>query len=124
MSHTFRTKETEEIYRKYKENIPIDCKCVLCALPSIRDFKYWRIVKNDFPYDLIAETHDMILPIRHVKETELTEEEKTELLEIKADYLNIYDAILEATVRMKTVPAHHHLHVIVTKDIASSLCLY
>ncbi len=69
MSHTFRTKETEEIYRKYRENNPIDGKCVLCAIPSIRDFKYWRIVKNDFPYDLISETHDMILPIRHVKET-------------------------------------------------------
>lgn len=120
MSHTFRTRETEEIYRKYKENKIDDGKCVLCEVPVVKTFKFWKIIHNDFPYDLIADIHDMILPIRHVKEVDLTEEEKAELLEIKADYLNIYDAILEATPRMKTVPAHHHLHVIVTKDIASS----
>ena len=121
MSHTLRSKATEDRYEKYKESKPNDGKCVLCEAEVVKNFKFWKIIHNDFPYDLIASTHDMILPIRHVKETELTEEERLELLEIKADYLNIYDAILESTPRMKTVPTHHHLHVFVTKDIASGL---
>ena len=46
-------------------------------------FGYWKIVTNAFPYDLIAGRHDMILPLRHVTENELTEEELVELKEIK-----------------------------------------
>jgi hypothetical protein len=123
MSHSLRSIATEEEYRKYKETKAVDSPCVLCSQEPIQTFKYWKITKNDFPYDLIAETHHMISPIRHAKELELTEEEKSELLEIKANSLNFYDAILESTPRMKTVPAHHHLHIFVTKDIASNLCL-
>ncbi len=120
MSHSLRSKALEQIYSDFKKSGGMDNRCVICDQEPIKTFKYWKITKNDFPYDLIAETHHMISPIRHAKESELTEEEKSELLEIKANSLNFYDAILESTPRMKTIPTHHHLHIFVTKDIASN----
>jgi hypothetical protein len=57
----------------------------------------------------------MIVPLRHVGEDELSEEEKAELLAIKKSYINEhYDYSLEAT--GKSIPNHFHLHLIVTKE--------
>lgn len=113
--HSFRSEELEEKYRKHKASGVMDNKCVLCAASALQTFKYWKIMKNDFPYDLIAKTHHMILPIRHVKELDLTEEERLELLDIKANFIKSYDCILESTLKTKTIPEHHHLHLLIAK---------
>jgi hypothetical protein len=35
--------------------------------PSIKDYQYWRIIENKFPYDTIAETHHMLVPRRQIR---------------------------------------------------------
>jgi uncharacterized protein YnzC (UPF0291/DUF896 family) len=58
----------------------------------------------------------MVIPKRHVKESGLSEEEKKEYAEIKATYVeNEYEFIMEPTVKLKSIPEHFHLHVIVAK---------
>lgn len=71
-----RTQEGEEKYQKLIAAGYLNGGCKLCEAPSIKDFVYWKIIRNDFPYDLIAQIHDMIVPKRHVKESDLSKEEK------------------------------------------------
>ena len=72
---------------------------------------------NSFPYDLIASTHHMIVPLRHVVEAELSAEELREFAVIKREVVDVgYDNIIEATTKNKSLPAHFHLHLIVGKD--------
>lgn len=116
MNSIFRTSETQEKYSAYQAAGHLAGDCVLCGAPSLREFKHWRVISNRFPYDKIAKTHDMIIPKRHVTEPELNAEEMEELREIKEGNLHKeYDFIIEATHRMKTIPAHFHLHLIVAR---------
>ncbi|MCE9548852.1 hypothetical protein K8Q98_00400, partial [Candidatus Nomurabacteria bacterium] len=83
-----RTKETHEKYMKFIESGFLAEKCGLCDDNSIKEFNYWKIIDNLFPYDSVAKVHHMIIPKRHVVEDELNEEEKNELKEIKMGYIN------------------------------------
>lgn len=60
-----------------------NAQCALCAKEPIQEFTHWKIVSNNFPYDRIAELHNMIVPVRHCAEEELTQEELTEYASIK-----------------------------------------
>ncbi len=105
---------------KYKEYIklhPSDGTCSICSKPAIQIFKYWKITDNSFPYDLIATTHHMIVPLRHVTETGLSKEEVEEFTSLKEGIVDTdYDYIIEATTKNKSIPAHFHLHLIVGKN--------
>lgn len=111
-----RTQESEEKYKKLIAAGYLNGACKLCESQSIKDFRYWRIIRNDFPYDLIAQVHDMVVPRRHVKENDLSQEEKREYAAIKATYVeNNYEFILEPTAKLKSIPEHFHVHLIVAK---------
>jgi len=113
---TLRTLEGKNKYKKYRENHVIDGSCEICSKEAIVDFKNWKIVNNDFPYDLVADVHHMLVTKRHADEHGLNTEEKNEMEEIKFGYVNEnYDYIIEATVKNKSIPAHFHLHLIVAK---------
>jgi diadenosine tetraphosphate (Ap4A) HIT family hydrolase len=115
---TLRTREGEERYKGLIKNGYFNDGCKLCAKEPLKEFKYWKIVENAFPYDRIAEVHHMVLPKRHAKDLELTEEESQELDEIKYTYIHqSYSYILEATHHTRSIPDHFHLYLIITKDI-------
>ncbi len=110
-----RTSECEDKYQEYRKNNS-SVFCSLCTKESIKLFKFWKIIKNDFPYDRIAKIHNMIIPVRHVTEEELNQDEIKELKEIKSTTLNDeYEFIIEATNKVKSIPQHFHLHLIVVK---------
>ncbi|MDP3953262.1 MAG: hypothetical protein Q8P99_00340 [bacterium] len=113
-----RTRESQEKYEAFKKEGGLNNGCGLCEADSIKEFDYWRLIKNKFPYDRIAEVHDMIIPKRHIRENDLSESEKTELLEIKnGDYIgNNYHFIIEATTGVKSIPTHFHLHLTRIKE--------
>lgn len=115
MGGTLRTQEGENKYKEYRENGGLNEKCVLCSKSAIEAFTYWKVISNDFPYDFIAKTHMMIVPLRHIKEEFLTEEEKSEFQKIKENYIQEYDYIIEATYKAKSIPEHFHLHLIICK---------
>ncbi len=111
----FRSEEITLAYKDHKEknDVTSDSICPLCEKASIIEFESWRIVKNNFPYDLIASVHDMIVPKQHVKEEGLTLEMYQELVSIKNTYLNEnYTHIIEALPKIKSIPEHFHLHLI------------
>jgi len=114
-----RTKKTHEKYLAYRKNGGLENGCVLCERESLKEFNLWRVIKNEFPYDAVAEVHNMLVPKRHTKEAGLTDEERRELLEIKeGEYIaENYNFILEATVGVKSIPAHFHLHLAKIKEI-------
>ncbi len=113
---TLRTPETEAAYTKVKKEGHLLRGCVLCASPSVKEFTEWRIIRNDFPYDLIADVHHMILPKRHVTEEEFTESEKAEYKEIKDTYMQAnYEFFIEPRHLQRSVPDHWHLHMITAK---------
>lgn len=111
-----RKPETQEKYDMHKAVGALERGCVLCNEFALQTFQFWRIVKNDFPYDVIANIHHMLIPIRHVVESELTDEERKEFNEIKNSYLAMhYDGIYENMPKGKTIPTHMHLHLFVFK---------
>lgn len=121
----FRTKETYDIYKAFCE-IHKDKKhpsmCHLCG--KIKDeqnltFAYWKILANDFPYDRIAQKHDLLVSRRHfAEEFEMNEEERRELVEIKTRVLpemQVYDTMIENFKKLRSVE-HYHIHLIKLKD--------
>ncbi|MBI2889033.1 MAG: hypothetical protein HYY10_03880 [Candidatus Liptonbacteria bacterium] len=114
---TLRTDELEKTYAAYRNRGELENDCKLCGKPPRQTFQHWKIVQNDFPYDKIASVHHMIVPLRHMSESELSPEETEELRELKSSYLNEhYEFIIEPVQRKKTIPNHFHLHLIVAKD--------
>lgn len=109
MSRDLRYPETEKRYRDLIATGILERCCVLCDKEAISSFTHWKIITNDFPYDRIAKTHDMLVPLRHVIEGSLTDEEHQELLDIKHGYVNDhYDYIIEPTHHGKSIPTHLH----------------
>jgi len=114
---SLRTAEGSKRYREYLKNETSESSCSLCDKESIKDFQFWRLVENSFPYDQIAKTHHMLVPVRHVPEDGLTVDELAELKMIKGVFINAaYDWIIEATYKNKSIPDHFHLHLIVGKS--------
>jgi len=112
MPKSFRTDEMNRKYKEYQESGGLSGACVLCEREPIEVFMYWKIIQNEFPYDTIAEIHEMIVPLRHVTESYLTQEEQDEFKIIKESRLQQYNYIMEATMKRKSIPAHFHLHLI------------
>lgn len=113
---SLRTEEGKKKYQEYAKAHPAAGACPLCEKESIQDFTYWKVTENSFPYDKIAQTHHMLLPLRHVCEDDLLPEEAEELKVIKKSFVDTnYDWMIEATHKNKSIPDHFHIHLIVGK---------
>ena len=113
---SLRTKEMTDAYHAYQAAQPADV-CHLCDTPALQTFKFWKVIPDKFPYDRIAQKHDLLVPLRHVQEGELRTEERQEFYALKTDYLNShYEILIETAPHLKSVPAHHHVHLIVIKE--------
>jgi len=115
-----RTKETYERYHNKIKRGHLENGCRLCEAEAVLVFDYWQIIDNSFPYDRIAQTHHMLIPKQHGDENALSELEKTELLKLKyGGWLENYDFIFESLPQGKSIPAHHHLHLIKVKEFTT-----
>lgn len=113
---SLRTKETIDAYHAFQAT-QAPGVCHLCDTPATESFTFWKIIPDKFPYDRIAKQHDLLVPKRHAVEGELTEEEKKEFFDLKQHYLNThYEILIETAPHLKSVPSHHHVHLIVIKD--------
>ncbi len=114
---TLRGPEGTQKYQEYVKALAPDAPCSLCEKESLKTFKHWKVVENLFPYDKIASKHHMLVPLRHVREDELTAEEMAEIKSIKENFINSeYDWIIEATPKNKSISEHFHIHLIVAKS--------
>lgn len=107
--------ETNEKRKTHPEAFP---PYNVYAQPVIKDFNYWFIVANDFPYDAIATVNHMIFTKREVpfRWELLSSEERAEYEEIKRTYISDkYDVVYENLPSGQTKPGHFHLHLLVLK---------
>lgn len=119
MHTTLRSEENERRYGEFIASGGLR-ECPLCRLAPIRTFTHWKIVENEYPYDLVVELHHMLVPLRHVTDGELTDEELREFAELKHDVVlhDTYQYFMEAARPTQSVPAHFHVHLVVMKDLA------
>lgn len=118
----YRKKSTLEKYHEYRKSLSTGkAKCAFCLTePDDKklSFTHWKIIKNIFPYDRIAEHHDLLIPKRHFrKESEMTMEERKELVFIKTKKLSKqkkYDCIWENFPHIRSVE-HYHVHLLFFK---------
>lgn len=109
-----RRPETQSAYENLIKEGHLENGCPLCASESLKEFQFWRIISNDFPYDKIAVDHHMIIPKRHVADSDVSAEEWEEYEALKKSYINdAYEFIIESTLKKRSVPEHFHLHLIV-----------
>jgi hypothetical protein len=110
---TLRTPETEA---RYREVLKTNTGRALADIPAHKEFRFWKIVPNDYPYDAVFSTHDLLLPKRVVKDRlHLRVVEAMELDRILIEQAPWYDCILENTLRKRSVFSHFHLHLLVYK---------
>jgi len=114
---SLRTIETEDIYQEYLK-VRDKSICPLCRelkeAEYIREFEYWAIIPNKYPYDAVMEIHDMLVCKRHVDlEGNLTVNEAKDLADIKQEIMSDedYDMIQENVVKRRTVLPHFHIHL-------------
>lgn len=115
---TMRERKTVQRYRDDMRNRPKPSEaCALCAIPECDDFphlKYWRVMRNQYPYDKVAETSWVLMPRRCVSEWgQLTSKERREYREfrlIAGDYgVNFF---MWSTPVTQSVPTHYHEHLL------------
>lgn len=114
-----RTKKSQEKYSKFIANGFLGEECNLCSekkAKSLKKFKHWRIINNRFPHDRISKINHILIPKRHTLYEKLNKREKEEFEKIKLNYIEEkYDVLLEATKKRKSIPEHHHIHLIILK---------
>ena len=106
---------TPEMYRKYCEGMEKNNEGTkfFATAPAIKEFKYWKIIANDYPYDKIAEVHHMLVPYRNFKhDSQMTSVERNELQSVKSLLNQSYDCIVENLIKNRSFPGHFHLHLI------------
>ena len=114
MKKTPRKPETEKKYKKYLAD-KYDGACIFCQRKQlIKEFKYWTLHKNEFPYDgmgLPLKSHLMLAPKRHLKfEMEITNEEIIDLHEIELEL--DFDMRIFNSKSRQSIPTHLHYHYI------------
>lgn len=99
---------SEENFERYKRE-----RRSLKEIPTIRAWTYWRLVKNEYPYDKIFDRHDLLILAReNVKSLfNLTAEERNELEAITDELQSEYDGILSPFNHTMTYPETFHLHL-------------
>lgn len=110
---TMRTPETEAKYQKYLKTKPEGCP--LCDDREVEiEFKHWRLVKNKFPYDLVADRSDMLVTKKHTLnlwDRILAETELAHILDT-LDEVGLYQVFIRNFSNRQTVKNHKHYHLL------------
>ncbi len=114
-----RTPKTYDRYQEDKRN-GLNDTCFFCEgsrQKIVKDFEYWKVVENNYPYDAVADISHLIFPKRHIKKDGLNQEEKNEFEVIRSNFVveSGYDYILEAVAK-SSIPNHMHLHLLTLEN--------
>lgn len=111
---TLRTPKTQKKYMDYLSN-DYTGNCIFCAKELlVKEYKYWLLIKNRFPYDKVYTNHLLLAPKRHVAELyEITEAEHQELDKL-FDEIPHNQVILNKRAD-RSIPRHFHFHLVTIK---------
>lgn len=108
---SLRKPETEERYQIAKKSGLLK---PLSESPAIEVFKYWKLINNDFPYDMCFQKHHMLIPKRQYSHWyQMNLREFLELIRImKRYYVNgTYDLPFFNFPKKQSVKNHFHIHL-------------
>lgn len=111
-----RSKASFDRYEEYKKNYHGDGSDHFADWRDrlIKEYDYWVIIENYFPYDKIAHTSHILITKRIVPFdwTLLTQEEVKELFYVKKDIGGKYSFLIENLPSIQSIPKHFHLHLL------------
>ena len=108
-----RTQKSIDAYKKVRDTASEQTYSFFSDAPAITEYKYWRLLKNNFPYDAIASKHYLLTPRRvFTYDSEMTSPEREELYIIKRQLAKTFDSILENFTQRRTIKEHFHLHLL------------
>lgn len=114
-SYSMRLPATESEYVKYQRSADPD-KCPLCdGRKVLRRFLFWKIVENQYPYDLVSDVSHMLITRKHNLcwlGRNLAALELYLMVFPKLRRGGYYTVFLENLTRRKTVPGHAHWHLL------------
>jgi diadenosine tetraphosphate (Ap4A) HIT family hydrolase len=114
-----RMPHTQAQYNAYRRAVTADTPCFLCLEEAVI-YEQWKLVKNAYPYDIIAKpnTHFMLCPKRHVaEEYDLTNEEIEERnCIVRYDLSKAFSCIMLNFEQARTHKSHLHYHLWVNRD--------
>lgn len=95
----------------------------LNEVPAISEWKYWRLINNDFPYDAVYKTCHMLVTKEEAPDwDDLSEEARDEYFRIRTDYLlDTYDQIIENCPSTRSVKGIYHKHLVDFYDNRSDM---
>lgn len=83
--------------------------------PVLKSWKYWKLIENRFPYDMIFKKHHMLIPKREVSHrVHLTISEDLELKRIinEFDDSDEYDAVMDNFRGRRSILSLYHVHLV------------
>lgn len=87
--------------------------CPMCENVATKEYVYWKIQTNDFPYDFVAKKHDLLTLKRHEGDpNKLTQNEIEEYHEIVRLAGKEYDSITLNLGKTRSIPNHLHYHLL------------
>jgi hypothetical protein len=114
-----RTPHTQAKYLAHQCTVTPDTPCFLCSHEDVA-YEQWKLVKNAFPYDVIAKpgTHFMLCPRRHIAEPYDLNDEETEERDriIRYDLSKAFSCIVLNFGNARTHKSHLHDHLWVNQD--------
>lgn len=87
----------------------------LSRVSLIKYYTYWVMIANDFPYDAIFTTHNMLIPKRvFAFLRDATDAERQEYFAIRKELDDeaYYDSIIENFFHSRSAKKHFHAHVV------------
>ena len=112
MDHHPRTKETNEKYKEYlKHTRSVD----FLTKNRVATYTHWIIIKDEFPYDAIATTHDLLIPKRIFAERKDMNTQEAEELEhlVQHTLPKTYEILLDKlSKKARSILDHYHIHLL------------
>lgn len=82
----------------------------------IREWKYWALIENAFPYNIAFSANHMLIPKREVPVEELNKKEKSELDKILNELSSAYDCHMTNFPSKQSRKNHYHIHMLIFKN--------
>lgn len=115
---SLRTRAGEIYYEQAKK---MGASKPLVEEERLKQWQYWALIDNSFPYSAAFKTHHMLIPKRVTTEQSLRAEERKELKDILYELSDQYDCHMTNFSKKQSIKNHYHIHLLTYKDSRESL---
>lgn len=120
---SLRTAKSEEKYQLAKAEGKTH---PLKDVESIKDYKHWRIIPNEYPADMVYKESHLLIPKRVVSTWQYLNEDEADELWFILDGIEkegLYDAISINPPKRRSVANHFHIHLFIFYEDRSHISL-